>query len=150
MNNVVKFPVPQINTENKKHDKIMNILSASAYAIEPVASARIAACIVLKNKIISFGYCQKKTHPLQKKYGKNNECVYLHAEIDAIRNALNFYDISDLKKATLYVCRVKSDSKNHKKMVLGLAKPCCGCQRAIANFELKNVIYSTEEGYEEW
>ena len=122
----------------------MNTLFKLASSIEKVAGARIASSIVLKNSVLSFGFNQRKTHPFQAKFGKNIDSIYLHAEVDAIKNALKSYSLEDLKNSVLYVARSKTINKLQ---VLGLAKPCEGCMRAIANFNIKNVIYSTDAGY---
>jgi len=132
-----------------KDNKFIDILSKVAIDVSPVGSAKIAACIVIKNKIISFGINQKKTHPFQYKYSKNSMSIYLHAETDAIRNALKFISVDDMKKATLYVVRVKHNKDNHSKLMFGLSKPCKGCFSAISTFNLKRVVYSTDYGYEE-
>jgi tRNA(Arg) A34 adenosine deaminase TadA len=131
-----------------RHDKYMNILSKMASAVEPVRQARIAACLVLKNEIVSFGINQMKTHPFQAMYGKNKESIFLHAETDCIKNALREISIDDLTRCTLYVCRMKYETNEKKKFVYGLAKPCPGCARAIATFDIKNVFYSLDNnGY---
>lgn len=131
-----------------KHDKYMNILSKMASAVEPVRQARIAACLVLKNEIVSFGINQMKTHPFQAMYGKNKESIFLHAETDCIKNALREISIDELTRCTLYVCRMKYETNEKKKFVYGLAKPCPGCARAIATFDIKNVFYSLDNnGY---
>ena len=59
-------------TQSKKsrHSKYINLLSQIAINVEPVAQARIAACIVYRKNIISVGFNQKKTHPFQQKYCK--------------------------------------------------------------------------------
>ena len=41
-----------------KHYKYIDMLSKLAMAVEPVRQARIAACLVYKNEIISFGINQ--------------------------------------------------------------------------------------------
>ncbi len=102
---------------------------------------RFAAAITLRNKIVSFGTNRKKSHPFQKKFGKNEHCIYLHAEVNAIKNALKHCSVDDLKKSTLTVLRAK-DSKRL------LAKPCDGCMKAIIEFGIKTVYYTTEEGIE--
>ena len=127
-----------------KHNYHMHTLFKLASSIEKVAGARIASSLVLKNTILSFGFNQRKTHPFQAKYGKNNESIYLHAEADAIKNALKCYSLEDLKNSVLYICRSKTMNKS---IVTGLAKPCEGCMRAIANFNIKRVVYSTDDGY---
>lgn len=122
----------------------MNTLFKLASSIEKVAGARIASSLVLKNSVLSFGFNQRKTHPFQAKFGKNVDSIYLHAEVDAIKNALKSYSLEDLKNSVLYICRSKTINKL---LVTGLAKPCDGCMRAIASFNIKRVVYSTDDGY---
>jgi deoxycytidylate deaminase len=129
--------------------KITKTLESIASALTPFAAARIAAAIVYKNDIISVGYNQKKSHPFQRKFARHADCIFLHAETDAIKNTLKLYDPDILSKSTLYVSRVRCVSSFDKSLILGLARPCSGCQRAIATFDIKNVIYSNNEnGYE--
>ena len=128
-----------------KHSKIMNILSKVAVTVEPVASARLAAAIVYKNDIISFGVNRKKSHPFQAQFCKNDKSIYLHAETDAIKNALRVVDQEILAKSTLYICRMKHIGTNRREFVYGLSYPCSGCMKAIATFNIKNVVYSLEQ-----
>lgn len=119
--------------------ELVDELVSLAQKTERVANARLAACIVYKNEIIATGTNQKKTHPFQKKYAKNKDAIYLHAETDAIKNALKHLTVHEMAKAQLVVCRVKQDHS------FGLAKPCEGCMRAIATFGIKEVYYTTGE-----
>lgn len=128
-----------------RHDHYMNVLAKLAPNLEKVAGAKIASCLVYKNNVLSFGFNQKKSHPFQAKFGKNDDCIFLHAEVDAIKNALKCNSLDELKKSTLYIYRAK---KINGKLGSGLAKPCDGCMRAIANFNIRNVVYSTEGGYQ--
>ena len=115
-----------------------------AQAVEPVRGARIAAAVVRKGNVISYGYCHKKTHPFQAKFRKNKDAVFFHAEVHAIKNALKSIDVEDLSKCELYIVRAKRD-RNNKKWITGLSKPCSGCQKCIDVFELKNIYYSEEK-----
>ena len=133
-----------------KHDKYFDILRKVAETVEPVARQRLAACLVYKNQIVAMGINKKKTHPFQQQYSKNEDAIYLHAENDCIVNALRTLSSVDLKKCSLYIMRIKKSDQKAKKYISGLAKPCCGCQRAIAQFDIKNVYYSLdEEGWEQ-
>jgi len=125
------------------HDHFMSLITKLAIGSEGVTGTRMAACVVYKNRVISFGLNRLKSHPFQQKFSKNSDSIYLHAETDAIKNALRFVDVDDLKKSTLYICRIKKISK---KDCWGLSKPCSGCQKAISTFGIKNVIYSNDEG----
>lgn len=132
--------------KHPRHDRIFDTLSRMAISIETFGNARVASCITIQNKIVAFGYNQAKTNPLQFRFKKNDESIYLHAEIDAIRNSLRFVNIDDLNRATLYICRVRCNPNDHSKFEFGLAKPCRnGCARAIEHFNFKNVIYSTDD-----
>jgi len=111
--------------------------------VVPVAASRIACKIVIGNREISYGFNSRKTDPFQKKYGKNKNAICIHSEVMAIKNALKRLDQNDLKNATLYIARAK---KIDGKFVYGLARPCLGCQRAIAAFNIKNVVYSCDNG----
>jgi tRNA(Arg) A34 adenosine deaminase TadA len=97
---------------------------------------------VYRNKIISYGFNSIKTHPLQKQFGSTKQSIHLHAEIDAIKNALKKISINQLQKSDLYIARSKCISG---KVVKAIAKPCIGCQRAITNFNINNVFYTQEE-----
>lgn len=79
-----------------------------------------------------------KTHPLQAKFGKNSDAVFIHAEIMAIHNALRVVPLEDLTKATLYVIR-------WYKGRVAMSKPCSGCQRAIAHFGIKDCYWSEDD-----
>lgn len=127
-----------------KHGKIFDLLRTIAADVSPVAHARIAAAVVYRKDIIALGACQKQTHPLQKQFSRNPESIYLHAEIDAIKNVLKRYSPRVLKSSTLIVVRQKWADSNKTKLVDGLACPCDGCQRAIDYYQIPNVEWSTD------
>jgi tRNA(Arg) A34 adenosine deaminase TadA len=126
-------------------DQINEILFKLAQDMTPVANARIAAAIVLKGRIVSFGFNTYKTHPLAKLYSKNAFSVSLHAELMAIKNALKVVTPLDLERCSLYVVRVKYTDKTKTQETTGLAKPCSGCAKAILAFNLREVIYSADK-----
>ncbi len=121
----------------KKELSFISILKKINQDIECVGNQTLAACVVKRNKIISFGHNKNKTHPLQNKFTKHPEAIYLHAEIDAIKNALKRVSTEDLLGSTLYVVRTKKDGSE------GLAKPCKGCMQAIESFGISKVVYTT-------
>jgi deoxycytidylate deaminase len=112
--------------------------------IAPVGHARIAACVVYKNELISVGVCSYKTHPLQRRYGRNQHSVYLHAEVDAIIKAQKRVEARgiSLKKCTLYVARVKRPAAFATSFIAGLAKPCEGCMKAIREAGIGKVVFT--------
>lgn len=119
---------------------------AKVAAANPNPQEKFAAAIVFRNRIVSIGLNSMKSHPMAAKYGKNKEAIYLHSEVDCIKNALREIDIDDFTKCDLYVVRVKKTKPFSKQYVWGLSKPCCGCDRAITAFGIKRVIYTTNEG----
>lgn len=146
---VIAFPeAPKLRTFDK-HSKYIDLLSKIASNQPYAGNARIAAAVVYKNTVIAVGSNKIKTHPFQAKFGKNGNSIHLHAEIDAIKNALRILSEKELSRATLYICRVKYFDEKKKKQIFGLSKPCDGCKRAIATFNIKKVVYSLDnEGYE--
>jgi deoxycytidylate deaminase len=112
---------------------------------EPVYRARIVAGIWIRNKLIALGQNSYKTHPFQARFSKHEESIYLHAEVDAIKNALYTLDVDDLRKSTLYVARMKWREGGNSEMIPGMARPCDGCKRAIATFEIPEVYYTLDE-----
>lgn len=122
-------------------------LKKIAMQLPRVARARVAAAIVI-NGSQWVGYNSIKSHPFQKRFASNENAIHLHAEIDAIRNFLSCYSAARIRHTTLYIARMKYEDQTKKIMIPGLAKPCVGCQRAIATFGIKNVCYTTEDGIE--
>lgn len=117
----------------------LHICYVAAQSTPRVGRARVAACIVYRGRLVSMGFNTYKTHPLAKKYGHNEHAIYSHAELSAIRNSLRYIGVDDLRYCSLYVGRAKIiDGKWQP----GLAKPCVGCQRAIAEFGICNVHYT--------
>jgi deoxycytidylate deaminase len=123
--------------------EIFNETFKLAQSVEPVRGARIAAAVVRRGKVISYGYNHKKTHPFQTRFCKNPHAIFFHAEVHAIKNALKSVDVEDLYKCELYIVRAKRDKAN-RKWITGMSKPCSGCQKCIDLFDLKSVYYSIE------
>jgi len=126
-----------VNTE------IFNETFKLAQSVEPVRGARIAAAVIRKGKVVSFGYNHKKSHPFQAKFCKNNHAIFFNAEVHAIKNALNSVNVDDLSKCDLYIVRAKRNKEN-KEWLTDLSKPCSDCQKSIDLFELNSVYYSKE------
>jgi len=127
-------------------NKIFDLLTEVAIATPPMASAKISAAIVYKGRIISIGTNSTKTSPFQKMFSHHGEAIHLHAETSAIKNALRNIDESDLSKCSIFVCRVKKINNHSNNWIWGISKPCKGCQRAIATFNIKNVYYTNDHG----
>lgn len=126
------------------HLKRFEYLKPIAEDVSPVRGARLSAMLVFKGKIVSIGVNQYKSHPFAAKYAKNKDAIYLHAEADCILKASRKLTEAELKKSTLYVCRVKHFSPNNKNIIFGKAKPCEGCEECIRAHGIKRVIYTEE------
>lgn len=122
------------------NERIFDILNDIAQDMQPVGQARVVSCVVYKGKIVSVGLSQYKTHPFQNEYKKNEHAVYLHAEVDAINKAKKRLTQNELKKASIFVCRARSDVKGN--WSYGIAKPCSGCNKCIEDHGLKNIYYT--------
>jgi tRNA(Arg) A34 adenosine deaminase TadA len=105
---------------------------------------RLSSAVVDGNRIIASGQNRKKSHPFQAKYASNPDAIYLHAEIEAIKNALRCISVDELEGKDLYVCRLKKTGEGGS-YEHGLARPCEGCRRAIATFGIRNVYYTTDK-----
>jgi len=131
-----------------RHGRYIDTLSevATCSITSQGHNAKMAACIVHQNAVVSFGTNERRTHPFQARYGKNKEAVFLHAETSAIKNALKMLSLDELSKSTLYICRVKFQNESRKNLVFGMAKPCSGCFRCINTFGIQKVIFSLDNG----
>jgi len=121
-----------------KEQNIIHILKRITRDIEFAGKQRLAACIVSGNKILAFGHNKNKTHPLQTRFAKNNHAIFLHAEIDVIKNALKDNSSDILEGTILYIARTKKNGSE------GIARPCEGCMRAIEAFGISKVVYTTD------
>ena len=127
-----------------RHERRLNDLFNLARDHHPTDLASVVASIYISNRLVSYGFNSRKTHPLQYKFSKNSQAICIHAEIDAIRNALRTVPESVLSSATMYIARAKSPAPRKPKSLMGLAKPCSGCARAIVAFGIRNVYYTED------
>jgi deoxycytidylate deaminase len=106
--------------------------------------SRHASAIVYRGTAAGFGFNRMKSHPFQAKYGKNRDAIFLHSEVDAIKNSLRNISLRELTRSTLYVVRVKQVSSTDSTLVQGMSCPCEGCAMAIAEFDIKQVVYTLD------
>lgn len=105
---------------------------------------RMAAAVVFRNHIIATGVNQMKTHPLMMHPAYRKDQTFLHAEVDAIRSALRTISQEQLARCELRIVRVKRPYNASKTWIHGLAKPCPGCARVIANFGIEKVCWTED------
>jgi deoxycytidylate deaminase len=109
--------------------------------------AHIGCIAVYKGKIIAKGYNQSKTHPMQMKYNRYREMNYtcknmlakVHAEVKVLSQIKNM-DI-DFKKVKLFIYRARVDRP------YSISRPCQACMKAIIDLGIKDIYYTTDNGY---
>lgn len=122
---------------NIRDEEWLARLAVIAGDLPKVGGQRVAAALVEGRTLLAVGVNEKRSHPLQARFASNEDAIYLHAEISTLANALRrLREYHYLGKATMYVCRVGAHGE------MRLAKPCEGCQRALASFEVGRVIWS--------
>ena len=104
------------------------------------ANHRVGALLVKNGKEKHIGFNQCKSHTFQSLYSKNKMSIFLHAETDAIKNAIKHTKKNNFKGYILYIARVKKNND------LAMARPCVGCLKAITIFEIDEVYYTNEKG----
>ena len=127
------------NIDYKYFNKARNIASISDYK-----KTHVGCVAVYQGQIIGLGCNTNKTHPAQKFYNKyRNSSEYmlpkLHAEISCI-NQIKHLDIN-FSKVKLYIYRIRKDQP------FGLARPCPSCMAAIKDLGIRDVYYTTKDGY---
>lgn len=126
--------------------RMIDVLRIMAQDVAPVRGAKLASAIMHKNQIVSFGINQTRSHPMQARFSKNADAIFLHAEIDSIKNALYNNTPDFLARTTMFVYRIKRrEAGRHASWCQGNASPCVGCSRAIATFGIRRVISSTDQ-----
>ena len=104
----------------------------------------VGCVAVYQGQIIGIGCNCNKTHPMQKVYNKFREdsdslLPKLHAEINCI-NQLKHLNIN-FSKVKLYIYRTRNDQP------YGMARPCPSCMAAIKDLGIKDIYYTTNNGY---
>lgn len=104
----------------------------------------IGCVAVYQGQIIRLGCNCNKTHPTQKFYNKYRNpsdtlSPKLHAEISCINQIKNLG--INFSKVKLYIYRIRKDQP------FGLARPCPSCMAAIKDLGIKEIYYTTNDGY---
>ena len=128
------LPIKAMN----RHRRRLQQLIVVAEDVSTFDKCRHAAALYVGNRLIGLGVNQMKSHPLQAKFGRK-DAIYIHAEIDAIRNALRRVSVDELQDAVLYVVRSKRSKPR-------MSRPCDGCMRAIVHFGIQTVYWTEEHG----
>ena len=104
----------------------------------------IGCVAVYQGQVIGLGCNTNKTHPVQKFYNRYREpsdtmLPKLHAEISCI-NEIKHLNIN-FSKVKLYIYRIRKDQP------YGMARPCPSCMAAIRDLGIRDIYYTTNEGY---
>ena len=113
-------------TRQQKFAKIALELAGEA---EHDVTHQLCALVVSKNRVLSVGYNQPKTHPIS----KDTEMQQLHAEMDAVVRCPE----SAVEGAEIVVARIKPSGKP------GLARPCEICEGVLERVGIRRVFYTT-------
>ena len=127
------------NVDYRYFDKARKVANISDYH-----RIHIRCEAVYRGQVIGSGCNTNKTHPTQKYYNKyrkpsDSMLPKLHAEISCI-NQIKHLDIN-FSKVKLYIYRIRKDQP------FGLARPCPSCMAAIKDLGIRDVYYTTNDGY---
>ena len=118
--------------------------ACSVAAISDYRKTHIGCVAVYKGQIIGIGCNCKKSHPSQKYYNRyrnpsESMIPKLHAEISCL-NQIRHLDI-DFRKVKLYIYRKMNIRP------FGMARPCPSCMAAIMGIGIRDIYYTTDNGY---
>jgi deoxycytidylate deaminase len=128
--------------KNSKFFRLAQLASESS----TYPKLHIGAVIVNGRKLVSVRTNMWRTHTKQKKYTPyryntaweaDEDVGRCHAEMDAIIKAGR----TDLEGASIYVYRQDMNGK------LAVCKPCGACMQAIKEAGIKNIYFTSREGY---
>lgn len=127
------------NLDYKFFKKARNIAVISDYG-----KTHIGCVAVYQGQVVALGCNCNKTHPTQKYYNRyrnpsDSMLPKLHAEINCL-NQLRHFDLN-FTKVRLYIYRIRRDQP------LGLSRPCPSCMAAIRDLGIRDVYYTTNDGY---
>ena len=127
------------NTDYRYFKKDRQVALISDYQ-----KVHIGCVAVYQGNIISIACNTNKTHPMQKYYNRYREesdvmIPKLHAEINCL-NQLKHLNIN-FSKVKLYIYRIRNDRP------YGMARPCPSCMAAIRDLGIRDIYYTTNDGY---
>lgn len=127
------------NTDYRFFDKAKQVAGISDYY-----KTHIGCVAVYQGQIIGIGCNCNKTHPIQHYYNRyrrqaDNMLPKLHAEISCL-NQIKSLTIN-FSKVKLYIYRIRKDQP------YGIARPCPSCMAAIRDLGIRDLYYTTNDGY---
>lgn len=113
-------------------------------AVSDFPKVHVGCVAVYHGQVIGLGCNCNKTHPTQKFYNQYREPSEsmppkLHAEINCI-NQIKHLNIN-FPKVRLYIYRIRNDRP------IGMSRPCPSCMAAIRDLGIKDIYYTTNDGF---
>lgn len=127
------------NIDYRYFNKAQQIATFSDYY-----KTHVGCIAVYHGQVIGLGCNCNKTHPMQKYYNRyrhNSDSLLpkLHAEINCVNQIKNL-DIN-FSNVKLYIYRIRKDQP------YGMARPCPSCMAAIKDLGIREIYYTTNDGY---
>lgn len=127
------------NVDYRYFEKARQVAAVSDYP-----KIHVGCVAVYQGQVIALGCNSNKTHPTQKFYNRFREesdvlLPKLHAEINCI-NQLKWMNVN-FSKVKLYIYRIGNDRD------FRMARPCPSCMAAIKDLGIKDIYYTTNDGY---
>ncbi len=130
-------------TLTKKHRAYFDA-AASVARLSDFHRINIGCVVVYKHKIISSGFNNNKSNPLQKRLNKyrfeEDSTHSMHAETQALLPLINRRDI-DFSHVQLYMCRRYKDGQ------LAPCRPCPSCMALIRRLGIRHIYYTNNNSY---
>ena len=131
-----------LKADYRYFEKAMHIAMVSDFK-----KVHVGCFAVYQGNIIGMACNSNKTHPVQMYYNRYRNAKYIngyfmpkiHAEISCI-NMIRHMNI-DFRKVKLYIYRIRKDQP------YGMARPCPSCMAAIKDLGIKDIYYTTNDGY---
>lgn len=126
-------------SDYKYFDKARQVAMISDYN-----EFHIGCVAVYQKSVVGIACNCNKTHPLQNHYNRYRKQAdfmlpKLHAEISCL-NSIKHLDIN-FSKVKLYIYRIR------KNQPFGLSRPCPSCMAAIKDLGIRDIYYTTNDGY---
>lgn len=127
-------------TKYRFHNKML-IAAGIISELSDFERNKFGAILCFNKTIISSGYNQKKTHPLQyelnkSRYWYKHENSFVHAEMSCLSKIKKVP-----KNSILYVAR---KNKNNEFL---MARPCSACMQKIITSGIEMIIYTTDSNF---
>lgn len=124
-----------MSTLDTAYSNLIDLLEKRDHLTVP-GNTRVGAAVLTNRQIYAYGVNSWKSHPLQAKYAKHPESIYLHAETDALRRAAWMFPPETIQTMYMLVVRILADGS------IGLSMPCGGCFNALEAFGISKVYFT--------